>query len=106
MKDTHEELVFYNPPGSSHTQMENAGYPAEENINLGMFIRGKKLGTNEYDNDFLVPGMAGFNEMRALIQLAGEEVRDYLKLRITWGELRGVLESCGVDMSQLVTRSW
>lgn len=104
MNDSYSECVFYNPPGTSHTEKDRGlHYPDVENINLGLFIKGRKVGGNKYANDFLVPGMAGFNEMRALIQLAGVPERDYFKLYIALGELRSVLETAGVDVSQLVT---
>lgn len=103
MNDAKEDCIFYNPPGSSHTKGHNGAYPDEENINLGMFIRGRRARDKGYNNDFLVPGMAGFDEARALIQLAGVPERDYLKLKVTWGELRAVLGNAGVDVSQLVT---
>lgn len=103
MNDGKEDRIFYNPPGSSHTNRHNGAYPAEENINLGMFINGRGVRGGKYGDDFLVPGMKGFEELRALIQLAGKPERDYLKMSITWGELRAVLETAGVDVSQLVT---
>lgn len=103
MNDSKEDCIFYNPPGTSHTEKHNGAYPDEENINLGMFIKGRRVRGGKYGDDFLVPGMTGFDEARALIQLAGVPERDYLKLRVTWGELRAVLSNAGVDVSQLVT---
>lgn len=103
MKDDYEDTIYYNPPnipqstgGEDNPDFED--FPGEENINLRGFI--------EWDTgrDFLVPGQPGFEELRALTQLMGHTYGNYWRMDITWSDLRGVLETAGIDVSQLVTR--
>ncbi|MNY05058.1 hypothetical protein D3C86_1377640 [compost metagenome] len=87
--------IFYNPPDipQSNGLMSGDPFPTTENINV------REHYANYLTVRFIVPGMKGFEELRALIQLMGEFMSEgrYYKLDMTIEELIDVLRTAGGD---------
>ena len=85
--------IYYNPPGlpQSNGLMSGDQFPSTENINVREHYN--RLLTVK----FIVPGMEGFEELRALVQLMGTFEPDgkFYRADISGEEIVGVLRAAG-----------
>lgn len=88
--------IYYNPPGlpQSNGLMSGDQFPSTENINVREYYNSAYNGLTV---KFIVPGMKGFEELRALVQLMGTFEPDgrFYRADISGEEIVGVLRAAG-----------